>query len=534
MGDYEFRRAEALYEKALVWDDDDFDVLIGLARVATAVGEHPAARRYYALAETVDPDRPEPARGLGRMAITLDRKDQARALYEKAVRIAPEDAASLAGLAWVAIEQKEYEEADALLERAEAIGPELTSVLRSRSEYWFRKRDMTRSVALLRSVVERVPKHITAHKRLANGFLELTRAPYEPPVVPEAYDTAVRAAIDHYARLDLDTADSVFAKLDMEDAPDSRPPFYRGLIALRRGRVREAIPHLWRAHEREPDAFLVRNALATAYLTKLVRQRAEYGGGKDPTDRLAPLAAEMGREEVPGIERIVRGYDRLLPNERRVVLRAARPVARYLARLETAGVKHDVLGFEEGVCDAPERAWFRNRRTHDQRWYGAIRGVGGKHAATGIESVLGAAELRYDTFAHEFAHQVHEHGMSPEEKREVTRLYAAAMAEDRCLDYYASTNEREYFAQGYEAFVSLVKSPYHSALRRHTRAELMARNPELYRFIVRITGTPEPDPEVVRLAPRIREFYEWAGDEIARARVEALLEGARAPAADPR
>ncbi|MHC4472007.1 MAG: tetratricopeptide repeat protein [Planctomycetota bacterium] len=534
MSAYEFRRAEALFEQALVWDAEDYDVLYGLARVSTSLGEYPRAYAYLAKAEGLAPWRSEAARGRGRLAIVLDRKEDARRWYEKAVELGPDSPANLAGLASVAIEEENYEEADALLTRAEGLSPRFPSVISTRAHFHFRKRDMTRSAALYRRALEIVPTYMAAHKRLANGFLELDREPYEPPDTPEGYDTAVGAAAWHYETLDLDFAESAFQRLDTEDAADGRPAFYRGLVALRRGRPREAIPHLWRAHEREPDSFLFRNALGTAYDFKLARQRPEYGGGEDPTDRLAPFARELPDEDVPGIEKLVRGYDRLLPRERRVILRAARPIARYLYALRKKMVRHDILGFEEGVCDAPERAYLQVRRTHDKRCYRALRGVGGRHAATGIEAVLAAVELRYDTFAHEIAHQVHVHGMSVAEKEEVKRLYAAAMAEDRCLDYYAETNEREYFAQGYEAFVSLVKSPYHQAMRRHTRAELKARDPGLYAFIVRITGTPDPDPEVVRLAPRIRAFYEWAGDEISLAQVNALLDEVPAPAADPR
>jgi hypothetical protein len=51
------------------------------------------------------------------------------------------------------------------------------------------------------------------------------------------------------------------------------------------------------------------------------------------------------------------------------------------------------------------------------------------------------------------------------------------------LDYYAETDEYEYFAQGYEAFIADVKRPAAGATSRHTRRELQMRDPELYRFL---------------------------------------------------
>jgi hypothetical protein len=138
--------------------------------------------------------------------------------------------------------------------------------------------------------------------------------------------------------------------------------------------------------------------------------------------------------------------------------------------------------------------------------------VGGRSAATGIETLLDSSELRFDTFAHELGHQFHHYGLTEAERRVVTGLFRAARAADRCLDYYAATNEREYFAQGYEAFVSPVKSPWRHQLRRHTRAELAERDPPLFRFLLRVTGSPEPDPGLAPLAPAILEFYRWSGD----------------------
>ena len=108
------------------------------------------------------------------------------------------------------------------------------------------------------------------------------------------------------------------------------------------------------------------------------------------------------------------------------------------------------------------------------------------------------------------------------------------MKKDLCLDYYAASNRMEYFAQGYEAFVSLVKSPFHHSLRRHTRAELRDRDPELYAFIRELTGTPDPDPALASVAERALAFYEWAGDEIELARAKELYGPLTPSAAEPK
>jgi hypothetical protein len=78
--------------------------------------------------------------------------------------------------------------------------------------------------------------------------------------------------------------------------------------------------------------------------------------------------------------------------------------------------------------------------------------------------------------------------MSKEEVAAIRHLYEKARREGRMLDYYAAANEYEYFAQGYEAFVSERKRPSAGVTARHTRSELAGRDPELYRFLMRIAA----------------------------------------------
>ncbi len=530
----EYRKAERIYRDVLEREPANFDALMGMGRAASAVGENPRAERFYTLASRADPTRPDPARGMGNLAVRLDRRDEARRWFGQALELDPDDPGSLTGLARIEIEDREFPKADALLKRAEELAPDSTTVLSGRSEYLFRSADMDGAARLLRRILELRPFHLGANQRLSNGFLEADRLPPSPPEVSAPYELQVGRAAAFYRDTRLASAEKIFAPLSGTDAPDGRPDFFLGLIDLRKGAPRKAIAHLKIAVGIEPENFLFRNALSAAFKQLLAGQRAEYGGGEDGRNRLGELAGRLPFSRVENIERVVRGYDRLIDQEQKVVNRAAAPLRHYLYFLLRARVTHDILGFEEGMTEAPERRYLARRRTHDQRWYGALRGVGGKNAATGIESVLAAAELRYDTFAHEFAHQVHRYGFSGEQKKVIAELYRRAVLTGRCLDYYAATNDREYLAQGYEAFISVAKSPFHHHLRRHTRAELRDRDPGLYRFLMRVTKTPDPDPALLPLAPEIISFYEWAGDPIELGRTRILLAPFLEPSALPR
>ena len=71
-------------------------------------------------------------------------------------------------------------------------------------------------------------------------------------------------------------------------------------------------------------------------------------------------------------------------------------------------------------------------------------------------------------------------------------------------------------------------------LRRHTRAELRERDPKLYEFIRRLTGTPDPDPALARVADGALRFYEWAGDGIELERAKSLFGPLTPSAAEPK
>src|SRR4029453_2791050 len=84
-------------------------------------------------------------------------------------------------------------------------------------------------------------------------------------------------------------------------------------------------------------------------------------------------------------------------------------------------------------------------------------------------------------------------------------LYESARAEGRCLDYYARSDSSEYFAQGYEAFVSLFKHPCLSVTACHTRAELARKDPGLFEFLREVTDLSQETPRF------LRAFYERTG-----------------------
>ena len=94
--------------------------------------------------------------------------------------------------------------------------------------------------------------------------------------------------------------------------------------------------------------------------------------------------------------------------------------------------------------------------------------------------------------AHEFNHVALFLAIQKDEKdfKKLLQLYNKAKDNDKFLDYYAAQDHLEYFAQGYEAYVSMYK-PHKLLIRNnefdqskfHIRSTLKHKDPELYEFI---------------------------------------------------
>ena len=242
---------------------------------------------------------------------------------------------------------------------------------------------------------------------------------------------------------------------------------------------------------RAPDVYKYRLGLGVARAT--IRRRHEVRFGGDVTVSYLRLPGP----EFEGLGRVVKGYESRPPLERHVIRVAVAPARRWWPALEKAGATHEILDLEQCLADAPDRAGLEGKRTFDGRLYEHLRGVGGKAAATGSEKLREAAEFGFNTFAHEFAHQMLEHAFPKDLAAEVKSLYATARTENRFLDYYAASNVDEYFAQGYEALVSQAKRGCLKETQRHTRAELASKDPALFEFLLRNLDLSHETPEVM-------------------------------------
>jgi tetratricopeptide (TPR) repeat protein len=392
--------------------------------------------------------------GLGRTHLMLGRSAFAIAYAEATLLDAPANQEAMALCIRGLIRARQFDDAvaraGAFLQRTAEPGAEL---LAARASSLFRVQRIDDAANEYRRVVGADPLHAEGHLRLGSGLLG------PRPVV---IDRELVAAVD----------------------------------LLIRGERRAAIARMQELLAARPEHPVVHRLLGEALFAE---RAATCMAATDPA--FAALAAAL---PVPDVRRLpvrefIPGYAKLSPSRARVVDRTAAMFSRQLGKLVAVGGRHDLLTELERTTDHEARSNLRGKRTFDGRVWDDVRGVGGVQAATGIEALDDAATFGFDTLAHEVAHQAHFFTFTPLQRARIRSLYDVALQDGKCLDFYAASNEAEYFGQGVEAFASFGKRPGSETTHGHTRFELFRVDRDLHDFIA---GLVDFDPLVM---PRARE-----------------------------
>ena len=387
-----------------------------------------------------EPGAREDARlGIGKVHLMLGQADLALAQVEDVLRARPGDTEALALFVRSLIRARRFEDAvehgnDAVT-HAQAPTAEL---LAASASSLFRVQRTSAAADRYRAVLGLDPLHAEANLRLGSGLSE--------PVEVAACN-------------DLAAADQM----------------------RQRGRVTQAIGLLQRVAARGS------NPVAHRLLGEALYQQRWEGSMAARERSFRLLDNRLPDPVVPaGVSEFLVGHEQLTGRRRLVADRALALFGRHLPRILAIGGRHDLLGAVERTTDHWSRRSLRGTRTFDGRVWDDVRGIGGLRAATGLEALDEAERFGFDTLVHEIAHQVHYYGLGQRDRIQIRRLYETAEQEGRFLDYYAATNEAEYFAQGVEAFASLAKRPGCESTHCHTRFELFRKDPALHEFIRKV------------------------------------------------
>jgi tetratricopeptide (TPR) repeat protein len=505
--DREFREAASLNPSSL-------EAKIGQARIARVRIQYSRAIEVLKNAEMEHSSSSEIFDEYGAIYLAAEEPATARKYFLKALSISSADSAAKIGLAGVSLLERDYQGSIEQLRQVLASEPNnaaaratLARVLLETSRESDAAAEAHRAIELDEYNVEAL--YVLAYVRSSERKADESRKLSRRVVSLDPYDFAARRMLSQYldgqagyeqkvsdqARLHYSRSRSLrqdgaveAAVAELQEALRIEPNYYRALIALaaiklRNGELERAVEFARRATIVDPDGAVAQFELSWAYRGLNERARIEIGAidfralyyGKP-----APPAFAITREIFPN-------YDSLTRRQQIVVDAAVGPLAMYLPKLAHQKARHYLLSFDQRPSDLHGFADVAGEKTFDGRFYASIRGVGGKVTVSGIEYLDQAALGGFNTIAHEFAHQVHIAALRPRETKEIRKLFEHARQEGRTLDYYAAANEHEYFAQGYEAFISERKRPSAGVTARHTNAELAAIDPELYAFLVRLT-----------------------------------------------
>lgn len=189
-----------------------------------------------------------------------------------------------------------------------------------------------------------------------------------------------------------------------------------------------------------------------------------------------------------------------------------------LESMTSRNTRIGIMARYEGTTDIPEHAFLVNDTTLN--WDVRARGLGGSirmpFSTCAEENILAYQIDKYhaeDILIHEFAHTIHNVGISPvypDFNNELKASLDAAVAKGRWENVYASTNIEEYWAEGVQNWFNVnAEVDKDGGDGKHnkinTRDELKRYDPGLYAILARFF------PEVKEQVSRHKKvnLYDW-------------------------
>jgi tetratricopeptide (TPR) repeat protein len=253
-----------------------------------------------------------------------------------------------------------------------------------------------------------------------------------------------------------------------------------GSLAVTIGEYEEAIAFFNKALSISQDYGLANNGLSIAIRGFIKNQ--EKNSAKLNLDIF-----DYSQLNMESLKKVFINYGDLPEKYQKIVKYSIFPLKNYLPVLAASGSTHYIIPLYERSTDYKFGVEYKNQRSFDYRLWDDIRGRGGFNSATGIEDLQGSYNLDFNTLTHEFTHQVHGFAMTQLQQEKIKVLFSLAKRDKRFLDYYAGSNEYEYFAQGVEAYNSTQGKQTLKATSKNTRALLYKTDKPLYDFIVEAT-----------------------------------------------
>jgi tetratricopeptide (TPR) repeat protein len=324
--------------------------------------------------------------------------------------------------------------------------------------------------------------HYVTHWHFGNGHTHLTYADYAQPT-DDTVRTRLRAVDDLIGQHRMNEALRATRQIESEFPQSLLPTLTRGSIFYmanepsRAARLDSAQAAFLSLLRRQPNYGPAHNALAAVLKQRQFTYHAQYDS----------LEAEIARQPVPTDSAFYQEFRniRYYPGERviKMAVQQLGPALAYIPFIARLRYSYVIPPLHHDLTHAMTSPFFRTSTTFDNRQWMDIRGSGGNNASAGIEYVERGSHQERVVLLHEYVHQFHGAVLTDAQSRRIRQLYHAAVAANRTLDYYAANNESEFFAQAYEAYLTPVKVHPLNHKAMNTRADLIAKDPELFAFL---------------------------------------------------
>jgi tetratricopeptide (TPR) repeat protein len=324
------------------------------------------------------------------------------------------------------------------------------------------------------------PLHYVANWHWGNGHTNLTYADYIHPT-----DDAVRERLAEADELisqnRIEEAAALTREVE-EEFPESVLPammrgsaYYMAYDMDLEVRLDSALAIFREVLERKPNYGPAHNGLASVVKYRGFTYLSAY-------DSLDAAIAATPLPDDPHFESIFFDVD-YFPGDRvqRMVRSQLGPGIAYLPLIDRLGSSYTIFALHKDIGEALGSAQIRTSTTFDNRQWMDIRGAGS--GAAGLDYVDRGAFWERNVVAHEYAHQFHGRLLTDAEDRRIRELYFEAMEGGYTLDYYASNNPAEFFAQGYEAYMMPVKVHPLNHKAMNTVDDLRELDPAFYAFL---------------------------------------------------
>lgn len=515
---WHLNEAEGIFTDILRSDENNVDALINLAEIERTKLNYRQSLEYLNRASQIPPEFSlNPVQLLtayGSLQLALEEADKASEYFSQALKYSPNYYGAILGQSGVALLKRDYSLAEELLTSLINKEPNRVEARVLLARVYLEQNRNQLAAQEAQKVLDNDKYNVEAMTalcavRVAEKKPEAVRKIAKSILDLNPYSSGVRRLLSQYlnskkvaqTRLSAEgqaiitnadnlkesgryqEAASLYRKVSLLDPKSIRALLGIGACELSLGNYERVMEVAERALAIDSDSALAHLQLSLAHSGIHEKSRIDVGA----TD-WRQLYETQNAKLPESLKEVFVSYNNLSKAQQKVIEQAVLPFAQYLGELKRKGAKHYLLALDKKLSEVNGYESLDNRMTFDGRFYASVRGVGGLVTVSGIEYLDVAMRGGFNTVAHEFAHQVHTSILSSEINDRIKKLYQQAVKDSKVLDYYAASNEWEYFAQGYEAYISEFKRPSAGVTARHTRAELKELDPDLYDLLEELIG----------------------------------------------